>query len=384
VEDKALRSRIDSAGTYLRQRTRLKSLRFAVVDLTDGAKPPVYVGFHDQEEISVLSVAKLLVMYAAFQLRHDFGELAARSRATTQDDLIKEAKDQLAKAPEQRVKSILAPDPLFPRAGPPDLKRIFTMVQDGDGWKVDFTRSNKTLAELEDLDIKLDDLDVPKSLALVDQLGFLDRMKLTIGWSTDVAAATCVKDVGYPYMAALALQSGLYEYDEQAGKRHGGLWLGGDYTEGVVAGRWRHSPAGDFRPAGTARALAVFMTLLARDRLVDAKASADMRGLMDYLGTGAELRKQLPAGHTVTNFTRSFFAEGLRDHVNLKAVHRKIGVVSVEHEAALIEVDEALPRRYVLVALDVPYSKDDEPKTLLSEVATEIDRCLEEWHATRP
>jgi hypothetical protein len=37
----------------------------------------------------------------------------------------------------------------------------------------------------------------------------------------------------------------------------------------------------------------------------------------------------------------------------------------------------------VLVALDVPYSKDDEPKTLLSEVATEIDRCLEEWHATR-
>jgi hypothetical protein len=387
TQDPALQTRIDTAGKYLRLRTGLEGLRLAVVDLTNSAKPPVYTGFHDQEEVTVFSVAKLLMMYAAFQLRHDVSELAARSRATTQDDLIKEAKDQWATAPAQRVKNILASDQSFPKAGPPDLKRIFTMVHGGDGWKVDFTRSNKTLAELEGLDVQMEPLDVPKSLALIDQLGFLDRMKLAIGWSTDVAAATCVRDVGYPYMAALALQSGLYDYDEQADKGPGGLWLGGDYTEGAVAGPWRHSPVGNFRPAGTARALATFMTLLARDRLVDPKASADMRDLMEFLKTVAELHKQLPAGQTTTNFTRSFLAEGLRDHVTLKAVYRKIGIVNhIEHEAALIEVDEALPRRYVLVALGAVHSAEDHKKrkALLAEVAAEIDSCLENWHATRP
>src|ERR671933_1352753 len=106
TQDPALQTRIDTAGKYLRLRTGLEGLRLAVVDLTGGAK--VYAGFHDQEETTVFSVAKLLVMYAAFQLRHDLGELAARSQATTQDDLVKEAKDQWAKAPDQRVKNSLA------------------------------------------------------------------------------------------------------------------------------------------------------------------------------------------------------------------------------------------------------------------------------------
>jgi hypothetical protein len=386
VEDKALQDRIDAAGKYFRLRTGLEGLRLAVVDLTNSAKPPVYAGFYDQVETTVFSVAKLLMMYAAFQLWRDLGALAARSQATTQEDLIKEAKDQWAKAPEPRVKKILASDPSFPKAGPPDLKRIFTIVRGGDGWKVEFIRSNKTLEDLNGLDGQLPDpvevpTSVPTSLALLNQVGFLDRMKLAIGWSNNIAAATCVRDVGYPYMAALTLQSGLYDYDEQAGKGPGGLWLGGDYARGAVAGPWRRSPVGDFPPAGTAKALATFMTLLARDRLVDAKASADMRDLMEYLKTKAELRKQLPAGQSAS-FNGSFLTEGLRDHVNLKAVYRKIGVVNVEHEAALIEVDEALPRRYVLVALGAVYRQ--EGKTLLAEVAAEIDRCLENWHATRP
>jgi hypothetical protein len=356
-------------------------MRLAVVDVTDGAKRPVAAGFHDQE-VWVFSIAKLLIMYAAFQLRHDLGELGARSQAATQDDLIKEAKDQWANAPEQRVKSILASDQSFPKAGPPDLQRIFTMVRAGDGWKVDFTRSNKTIKDLDSLHHQLEPLNVPTGLALLDQLGFLDRLKLAIGWSDNFAAATCVRDVGYPYMAALTLQSGLYDYDEQAGKGPGGLWLGGDYKEGAVAGPWKVSPVGHFPSAGTAKALATFMTLLARDRLVDPKASAEMRDLMDNLKIRAELLKGVPEGQTI-KVPLSFFFNWLHDHVKLKAMHQKIGVVPMdhEHEVALIDVDEATQRRYVLVALGAVYSKDHN-KSLLVEVAKEIDQHLDAWHTT--
>jgi hypothetical protein len=378
VPDKLLQGKIDAAGKYFHLRTGLEGLRLAVVYLPNSAKP-VYAGFDDQEETWVFSVAKLLMMYAAFQLRHDLGELGARSQAITQDDLIKDARDQWATAPEQRVKSILASDQSFPKAGPPDLKRIFTMVHGGEGWKVDFTRSNKTIKDLAGLHDQLEDSDVPTGLALLDQLGFLDRMKLAIGWSDNIAAATCVRDVGYPYMAALTLQSGLYDYDQQARKGPGGLWLGGDYTKGAVAGPWKVSPVGEFPSAGTAKALATFMTLLARDRLVDPKASAEMRDLMDHLKIRAELFKGVPEGQAVT-VPSSFFFQGLRHQVDLKAVYQKIGVVNVEHEAALIEVggvDEPLPRRYVLVALGAVYRKDGE--SLLSEVAAYIDRSLQAW-----
>lgn len=379
--DKRLQEMVNKAATrFVRDRTGGKDMRFAVVDLTDGAK--VYAGFRDQEEVAVFSVAKLLVMYAAFQLRHDLGEVAARSQATTQDDLIKEARDQWAKAPEQRVKNILAPDPSFPKAGPPDLKRIFTMVHSGDGWKVDFAHSNKTIKELDDLDDQLENLNVPKALALLDQLGFLDRMKLAIGWSNNMAAATCVRDVGYPYMAALTVQSGLYDYDERAGKGPGGLWLGGDYKDGVVAGPWNPSPVGHFAPAGTAKALATFMALLGRDRLVDAKASHDMRDLMDHLKIRAELLKGVPEGQTA-NVPLSFFFNGLRHHVKLKEMCPKIGFIKMDHEneVALIDVDEESKRRYVLVALGAVYSEDHD-KSLLVDVAKEIDSVLETWHLT--
>jgi Beta-lactamase enzyme family len=258
------------------------------------------------------------------------------------------------------------------------------MVHSSDGWNVNFIRSNKTIKDLAGLHAQLEHADVPTGLALLDQLGFLDRMKLAIGWSDNIAAATCVRDVGYPYMAALAFQSGLYEYDEQARNGPGGLWLGGDYTKGAVAGPWKVSPVGKFPSAGTAKALATFMTLLARDRLVDPKASAEMRDLMDHLKIRAELLKGVPKGQTV-DVPGSFFFQGLRHLVDLKAVYQKVGVVDVEHEAALIEVDgldEPLPRRYVLVALGAVYRKDGE--SLLAEVAAYIDRSLQSWLTTAP
>jgi hypothetical protein len=48
---------------------------------------------------------------------------------------------------------------------------------------------------------------------------------------------------------------------------------------------------------------------------------------------------------------------------------------------ALIDVDEATQRRYVLVALGAVYSKDHN-KSLLVEVAKEIDQHLDAWHTT--
>jgi hypothetical protein len=82
VPDKLLQDKIDAAGKYFRLRTGLEGLRLAVVYLPKTAKP-VYAGFDDQKEVWVFSVAKLLMMYAAFQLWRDLAELGVRSRATT-------------------------------------------------------------------------------------------------------------------------------------------------------------------------------------------------------------------------------------------------------------------------------------------------------------
>ena len=362
---------------YLANRTGLEELKLAVVELTDNPNKPFYVGFHDQDEVHVWSIAKLLIMYAAYQLRHDLTEVAAQSQSTTQDDLFKELKDRWAGAPESVVKKILLkdPDPKFAKAAPPALKNIFDIKHGAGGWMIDFKRSSKTPVDLERIDDKTQEL-TSESLAIMDGLDFLDRMRLMVGWSSDLAAATCVRDVGYPYMTALTSQSGLCD------PATGGLWLGGDYEKGAVAGPWTPSPVRKIVPAGTARALATFMALLVQGRLVDATASTDMRDLMEFPKTAAVLHEAFP-GKVV--FSRSFFHEGLREGTNMKALFRKIGMIkgATQNEAAIIEVDEALPRRYVLVALNAKLAAGEEQKTLLGDVAQRIDVALERWRATR-
>jgi hypothetical protein len=362
---------------YLVSRTGLEGLKLAVVELTDNPNKPFYVGFHDQDAVPVWSVAKLLVVYAAYQLRHDLTEVAAQSQSTTQDELFKELKDQWAGAPEPVVRQILLkdPDPKFAKAGPPDLKSIFDIKRDAGGWTIDFKRSNRKPTDLELIDDKTQHF-TDESLAIMESLEFFDRMRLMVGWSSDLAAATCVRDVGYPYMTALTRQSGLYNPGT------GGLWLGGDYEKGAVAGPWRPSPVGSIVPAGTARALAPFMTLLVQGRLVDATASTDIRDLMEFPKTAATLHEAFP-GKLI--FSRSFFHEGLREATNMKALFRKIGMLigATQNEAAIIDVDEELPRRYVLVALNAKLAAGEEQKTLFGDVAQRIDVALERWHATR-
>jgi hypothetical protein len=367
---------------YLKHRTGLEKFKLAVVELTDNPNKPFYVGFHDQEEVPVWSVAKLLVMYAAYQLRHDLREVAAQSHTTTQADLITEAKAQWVRAPEPIVKKIVLtdPDPRFAKAGPPNMQKIFDMVRNGGSWKIDFKRSGETPVDLEKVDRKTTK-STPESLAIIDSLEFLERMWLMIGWSNDLAAATCVRDVGYPYMTALTSQSGLYN------PITGGLWLGGDYQDGAVAGPWKPSPVGGIVPAGTAKALATFMTVLAQDRLVDATASADMRDLMEFPKTITNLRKDFGDEDV---FSPSYFVSGLPKppngqprYANIKALHRKIGLIlgATQHEVALVELNEALPRRYVLVALQAKHTQGEQ--SLLRVVAETIDYRLQSWFSTR-
>jgi hypothetical protein len=91
----------------------------------------------------------------------------------------------------------------------------------------------------------------------------------------------------------------------------------------------------------------------------------------------------MPEGQTVT-VPLSFLFNWLHDHVDkLKAKHQKIGVVPTDHahEVALIDVDEASPRRYVLVALGAVYSKGHNKSP--ARRGRERDRpAPEAWHLT--
>ena len=68
--------------------------------------------------------------------------------------------------------------------------------------------------------------------------GFLQRQKLMIGFSNNSAATSCIADIGFPYIASVLMQTGLWD-----AARGGGLWLG----EGYGGPAWRASLLGGGR-----------------------------------------------------------------------------------------------------------------------------------------
>jgi hypothetical protein len=167
-------------------------------------------------------------------------------------------------------------------------------------------------------------------------LGFLERMKLMVGFSDNGAAANCIRDIGFWYIASVLLQSGIYDPT-----RGGGLWLGSDYGAKClklvgepgkrrcvdrVWQAWRGALAGGGYLSATPASLVSFMLLLKQGRIVSADGCRRMLELLD--------KDAMPGRRT-----RSPFEEGLEKAFGAGSTiaFSKLGLTNVWSDVAYLE-----------------------------------------------
>lgn len=347
---------------------------FAVVDFTkiprkpsgafDTTSAPVFAAWNGRLETRIASMAKLAVMYAAFQLLADVRRLSFDPNARDEAALQQLARQQWASAPEPLVRRILDDTQVRDLdrkvrtlRGGPDLTTMLDIQHAGSSWAITFTSTGEDSTELN----RIDDLasvpdpgrpghrmEDPTFRPRVAALGFLERLQLTIGFSNDVAAASCVRDIGFPYIEALLAQSGLFD----PGRDPAGLFLASNYDGfevGHVASRNFADGTTETSQAGNAEALARFMTLLLQGRLVDEDSSMEMKALLakDTSGLGG------------TVGARSFALEGVQLRFGLPPVftapawaYSKIGLFQHTDQPTGTGHAEASDVAYIVRQLD--------------------------------
>jgi hypothetical protein len=170
----------------------------------DGSGPPcVQASFRPDENHYTASLAKVLAMYAAFQLRETLRaiamELGPKATAAT---LIPEARKYLDPLIMAQAGPILAQATLDPRSPQPVLLKHklpsytgFEAVAAGAGFTVNFTTAYK------------------------NSLGQM------IGASSDPDAEICIHNIGYGYLNGALTSAGFF-----VPATHNGLWLAADYS----------------------------------------------------------------------------------------------------------------------------------------------------------
>jgi V8-like Glu-specific endopeptidase len=346
-----------------------RGVKLALVDLSKGLGSPEFAGIGHTTALAVGSVGKAAVMYAAFQLRAQIRRLLAQPAFPTPA-----AAFTAMQTAWLAMQGSPAGAPVAPVAGHlgrrGDLmtwKGVPISLSQGQGSLPNFPT---IFGAASPVDFDSKSISLVSTFTLCDEFAalmrashnkeggdrkrrFLQRMRLMTGFSDNNASGTCIDDLGSSYVASVMVQSGLWH------PTRGGIWLSGNY-----AGRgWRKSPLGGFVQNGTAGAVAALMTLLARNLLVDAAASAEMRALLlkgAYPGAGtySPVRKAL---NTIT--------------ARRSKVVSKLGLIdNTTSDAAIVERTELGKRlHYVVVILGVP----DHPKdTTIINVALALDNCI--------
>jgi hypothetical protein len=290
--------------------TSLASFSFAVVDLTNdpripgfGAMSPAYAGHNDTRTRGIASLAKLLALYAAHQIRSDARALASVTAPTTIG--------ALANLMRQHHRRMGAADDTFPL--------IEDMLAIDANGNVDFQMGGAEwpgiTRPITDIELRVinsaDHADPPPArfTAIQDQLkdstplatkatlhgqlaqiAFREQLRLMAGWSNNISASIVIKAIGFRYLWRLANRSGLFRpggWERLAAPRQGarenpgGLFLGQDYAGNVWTDRARGAPVFGASPsqAGNARSVAQLMTSLASE-LINDEAHISMREML--------------------------------------------------------------------------------------------------------
>jgi hypothetical protein len=394
------------------KRSEFRNIRVALVDFTKDLKNPSLAVFNHKDQVFIASVAKIIPMLAAFQLRHDLRVALKQKKSKTLGELFDLVRDDWANTqkdtPGVNTKDFSSGISLrgnlvlwkgskvwLREYKAPRLDQVFKDVPAGSPVVVEFkstgegydklkeivkgfntTLSRKAVADriLKAAEEKGDSNDIKNAkqgvekarkefnlyVGKMDALGFKERMGIMVGGdvpASNYATSTVVRDLGFLYIASTLLQSGLYDTN-----RKGGLWLGASYSRTA----WRGPLAGGSAQSATAGSLAAFMALLVQDRLVSRAASAEMRKLL----------QKVP---NLTNpGTGSWFWIGLRRLNNsgsLKTVLAKVGLANGADDYAFIErwVDAGGRRillRYAAVGLRANNGSQ------LEKLILELDKCV--------
>jgi V8-like Glu-specific endopeptidase len=237
--EQSLQTCLDAAITsqfskFLASKTATKAdghdrVRIALVDLT-GPKlsQPEFAGWGSTVAMYGASSAKILALYAAFQLRKDLRQMAEDQAIPTGTELAAFA------IKTWKEKKLVR--------GFPDLKFLFGLEK----WSTH-----------------------------PEKIDFTEPVRATFNKILHNGAASLfIRGVGFPYIASVAWQSGL---------RHpmrGGLWLSAAYDNGDT---WADNPsmkAAAFVHNVTALSVVTFFTLLAQGRLVDDASSIEIATIL--------------------------------------------------------------------------------------------------------
>jgi hypothetical protein len=199
--------------------------RLALVDLTEAKHhAPVFAGFsafNGDANVEAGSLAKILALYALFQLRFDLNTFAKAQNILSAATLQTEISKQWTKAGLTAV---------------PALKSLFRFVEKA---------GTPVVAEIK----------------INPQIHHND------------AARAAILALGFEYIGSVALQSGLYD------ETQGGLWLNAAYLKPKVT--WTTSPFPKLaRHNVTALSAATYFTLLAQGRLADQQTSNDIAAVL--------------------------------------------------------------------------------------------------------
>lgn len=341
----------------------VKDLCSAVVDVTGNPSLPPYFGSNDTDMLYVASLAKIMPMYAVFELRWRVESHAKKmisdGLSTAKAGWENKVFDELKKA----WKPILdAKFPSFPQ-GFPKLSDIFSLQPNGD---VNLAERSPPLTDA-DLD-SIGEFGTPQGK-------FRDWMRLMLRWSNNEAASKCILDLSYPYINGALSAAGFFNEATKSG-----LWLSGDYTGHdwlpsgkagqKLSARWaRLQKRSVTNFAGTAMQVARFMTLLAQGNLIDSASCSDMISMM-----------------TGEDGIGSYIKVGLQSATPPRAVSSvasKIGYGDdrFSHDCGIVRVerggDPAKMIRYISVVLGSPPEKG---RADLSKLVVGYHDCIVSRH----
>jgi hypothetical protein len=303
-------------------------LRVAIVDFA--LAPPAVALWKPDEPVAIASMGKLAILYAAFQLREDVRAIArtfpaVRTAAEVETELRRAWATGtstrlagIANSPSiARLQFVFDFSPLAGSSRNANAIDFIAMRRCGiDDLRQDFPADSETIDVARGLEKLPHGENSASNWRAIADLTFAERLWMTTVWSDNVAASTCIWDVGLGYIQALLYDSGLFS------NARSGLWLKRTFIETMPAGhgtRFGVSPskfsppvAGLRKQNGTARALAAFLIAIKQETLISAEACRQMKRLLrpldritvegagfppdEYFGLASRIERAIPSG----------------------------------------------------------------------------------------
>jgi hypothetical protein len=351
---KSLAVRLDP----IKAQPEFKDLSIGVVDFTADRMDPKIWLHQEDESWRMCSAGKLAILLAAAQLREDVRAVRALNIVTTAadfDDLF-----ALPKLWKQSKDSKL--HELGKKANAPRLSTMF----DFSGAVPDYIGASTPLDKQKISDIG----DVELGWPGVPALTMWERLNLTGTQSDNVAATTCVSEIGVDYMKAVQRAYGLFAPKKGKGmtmmlsQAYGQADVRVGVTSAAGAPKYRRlqNVESDFRvndvyqdpitgptratgQSGSVAALTAYMIALMQDKLGVGKTTCDMirTHLADVTGLA------LAPGPTTT---RSLIVDGVHaSGATVTKCHTKLGILGpLRCEFAYLEADG---HKYAVIGMGI-------------------------------